>query len=260
MDFFATLEKKQRATPFERSAEMHYFLDNSALLNNVPQFKYFLRVTKPFDVMRANIILRGMQNKDIIEKAVGKATKAEYREGEAMEDIIEPLLESLPYLKLGKDRIFVPIFPRSINRLYDGDFEKFSEKPYKALMQQGNMDVMAIDPFDAYGYALFDSYFTPLILVCKNEVEAVFLDYDSLSLYCINKDGRLNARIALFDRYITRPYHNHLLERVSGAAKAYLAGQRETMIDDLVENELISRKLVFKIFSEERKVFDKLYK
>ena len=259
MDFFATLEKNQRKTPFLRSSEMHYFLDNNIMLQAVPQFKHFIRASKPFDIIRANIILRALQNKEIIEKAVARATKAEYAEGEGMEDIIEPFLESLPYLRIGKERIFVPIFPRSVNRLYDGDFEKFYEKPYNALLKGGYVDAMAIDPFDAYGSAIYDSYFTKLVPIASNEKESVFLDYDSHSLFCINKDGRLNARIALFDKYIRRPYLNHMVERVAPVVAAYLADQKETMIDALVENGLISRKIVFRIFAEERKVFDKIY-
>ena len=259
MDFFASLEKAQRSTPFERSSEMHFFLDNSILLNSIPQFKRYLKVTKPFDVMRANIILRSIQNKHLIEKAVDKARKAEEKEGEPAEEILEPFLETLPYLRLGKSRIFIPIFPRSINRLYDGDFDELYEKPYSSLLR-GYGDAMAIDPFDEYGYDLYDSYFTKLIPVLKNEKEAVFFDYDSNSLYCVTSTGRLNARIALFDRYIRRPYTNHMIERITPVAQAYLEGNRETMIDQLVENGLISRKLVFKIFAEERKVYDKVFK
>lgn len=259
MDFFASLEKYQKPNRFEAGAEMHYFLDNAIDLNVFPQFQGLFRATKPFDVMRANIILRGIANKGRIEAAINKARKVEGKAIETMEEMVFPYLETLPYLKLGKERIFVPYFPRSVNRLYDGEFEKFQERPYSSLLE-GYGESMAIDPFDEYGYRLYDSYFTPLILVEKNEKEAVFFDYDSASLYCVGASGRLHARIALFDRYIRRPYKNHMLERLLPVARAYLNGDREKMIDELVENGLISRRLIFKIFADERKVFDKIFR
>ncbi|MBQ9458052.1 MAG: hypothetical protein IJU64_06120 [Bacilli bacterium] len=260
MDFFATLTKKQKTTAFDSSSEMHFFLDNSALLADLPQFKGFMRATAPFDVIRANIILRALQNKELIQNALGRINKHGTDEEKAhLKETMEAFLETLPYLKEGKERIFVPIFPRTINRLYAGDFEKFDERPYKSLLR-GYSESLAIDPFDAYGYALYDSYFTKLILVDKNDKEAVFLDYDSHSLFAVNVDGRLNSRIALFDKYLGKTYTNHLLERVKPVVAAYLAGDRETMIDALVDNGLISRKLIFKIYYEERKVFSKIYR
>ena len=259
MDFFKTLEKYQHATPFIRCSEMHFYLDNVGLLNGLPQFKGFLKSEAPFDVIRANIILRGIQNKQMIQAALAKVEKS--GEAQTIEEIAEkmdPFLETLPYLRLGKNRIFIPIFPPSINRLYDGDYEKFEEKPYNSLLK-GYAEALAIDPFDAYGVALYDSYFTKLIPIAKNEKETVFLDFDSHSLFCVTRHGRLNVRIALFDRYLRKPYLNHMLERVAPVANAYLNDERETMIDALVENGLISRKLIFKIYAEERKVFGKVF-
>ena len=259
MDFFATLIKKQKTTTFDSSSESHFFLDNSAMLADIPQFKGLMRATAPFDVIRANIILRALQNKELIQNALARIRRHGTEEEKAhLSETMADFLETLPYLKEGKEKIYVPIFPRSINKLYAGDFAKFDERPYNSLLR-GYSESLAIDPFDAYGWALYDSYFTKLILIDKNEKEAVFLDYDSHSLFCINADGRLNARIALFDRYLGKTYTNHLLERVKPVVAAYLAGDRETMIDALVENGLISRKLIFKIYLHERKVFSKIY-
>lgn len=260
MDFFETLKKKQKRTPFDRSTEMHYFLDNAGILSNVPYFSRYARVNNPFDIVRANIIIRALQNKEMIQEALTKVyRKGSEDEKKNMKDTLSPFLETLPYLREGKDRIFVPIFPRSTNRIYDGEFDKLKEKPYSALLSD-YAEAFVTDPFDAYGYELYNSYFTKWILICKNEKEAVFYDYDSWSLYAVNSQGRLNAQIALFDRYIGRPYTNHMIERVTPVAEAYLNGNKETMIDELVDNQLISRRLIFKIYAEERRVYSRINK
>ena len=260
MDFFDTLSKKQKTTPFNRSSEMHYFLDNAGILNNVTYFARFARVTDPFDIVRANIIIRALQNKEMIQDAFIKVYRKGTEEEKAdYKDTLGPFLETLPYLKEGRNRIYVPIFPRRINLIYEGDFTKLRDKPYNALLTD-YADAFVIDPFDAYGYELFNSYFTKWILVGKNEKEAVFFDYDSWSLYAVNTQGRLNAKIALFDRYIGKPYTNHMLERVTPVVQAYLSGDKDKLIDELVDNQLISRKLIFKIYADERRIYSRIYK
>lgn len=265
MDLFETLSKKQRFTLFNAGAENRFFLDHSSLLASTPTFKRFSRAQAPFDIVRANIILRSLLNKRKIDDVYISASRAYRKNGEIRHDdeakikeIVNAAKKDLPCLELeGGEKIYIPILPKSLNQAYDTHLMRFEQKAYKAL-QDSNFDMLVVDPFDTYGYALFDSYFTNWILIRASGDCAAFFDYDSLSIYFINNQGRLNAKIALFDRGIKKRYTNHMMERITPVIDAYFRDDREGLYRVLVDNQLISSKLIYKIKSDEQKVFAKM--
>ncbi len=267
MDLYETLQKKQRFTGFNAGAENRFFLDHSSLLAATPTFKKYSRAQEPFDIVRANIILRSILNKRKIDDVYLSASRAFRKGGEIRHDdeakikeIVNEAKKGLPCLELESgEKIYVPILPKSLNQAYDTHLMRFEQKAYKAL-QGNNYDMLVVDPFDAYGYKLFDSYFTNWILIRAVGDCGAFFDYDSLSIYFINNQGRLNAKIALFDRGIKKRYTNHMMERITPVVDAYFRDDQEGLYRILVDNQLISSKLIFKIKSDEQKVFEKLDK
>ena len=265
MDLYETLSKKQRHTGFNAGSEMRYFLDHSPFLAATPTFKKYSRAQKPFDIVRANIILRSILNKRKIDETYIAASRAYRRNGEIRHDdeakvkeIVSEVKKELPCLTLeGGERIFVPILPKSLNQAYDRHPLRFEQKAYKTLLGN-NYDMLVVDPFDAYGYKLFDSYFTNWILIREADGVGAFFDYDSLSIYFINSQGRLNATLALFDRGLKKRYTNHMLDRITPVVDAYFRDDREGMYRELVDNQLISSKLIYKIKSDEQLVLSKL--
>ena len=265
MDFFETLNKKQRFTGFNAGAENRFFNEYSALLAATPTFQRFTRAQEPFDIVRANIILRAILNKREIDQTYLTVSRLYRKEGEIRHDdeasikaMLAEVKKDLPRLTLPSgENIYVPILPKSLNQAYDIHPMRFEEKAYKALL--GNSyDMLVVDPFDTYGYRLFDSYFTNWILIREHGGVGAFFDYDSLSIYFINSQGRCDAKIALFDRGLSKRYTNHMLERIVPVIDAYFRDDRDGLYRELVDNQLISSKLVYKIKSDEQKVFSKL--
>jgi hypothetical protein len=255
MDLFYKLEKKQRPTPFGKSQEMAFYLDNRVLLSNVSGYAPFLKAEDSFNIVRANILIRAIMNKEIIEKAYALKLKEEKKEGLAttsVKDYMDQAMAELPFLKWKQDqRIYVPIFPANLNVVYAGQFQKLMVPPYLSLLK--DYDGVTIDPFDYYGPALFNSYFTKLVEVRSNPSGSAFYDFDAEAVYFVNLQGRLDAKLCLFDRSLHHPSHNHMLKRLFPVVDAYYANDRETMIKALVDNKLISSKEIYKIKSDESK-------
>ena len=259
MGLFETLEKKQRFTFFNSGDENRFFITHSGVLSLIPGGKALSRAEKPFDVIKANIVIRAIMNKMRLDE-IYVTTARQYRvdgvlehDGEvAVRKAIEEAKKDLPYLQVGEDRIYIPVLPRSLNLIYDRNIIRLEEKPLRALLGE-RYDVMVVDAFDTYGPTIFDSNFTNLIKVGEHEGVVAFFDYDSLSIYFVNKQGRLDVSIALFDRQIGKRNLNHMLERIQPVVDAYFRDDREELKQILVKNQLISSSLMRKISSDERR-------
>lgn len=261
MDLFAKMEKCQKRTPFEESSEHRFFLEYSGVLSDLPTFARYPRADNPFDIIRANILIRAIQNKTAIEKAFIKLYKASQKDpsDDSVEQIVMATAEAsekLPYFQLGDRRIFVPILPKSLNEIYDGDYYKLIEKPYNKLLRK--FEAVVVDPFDTYGPELYNSYFTKLIKVGSSGGRIAFYDYDSYSVYVINEEGRLEVKMSFFDKYLKRKNVNHMMERVGPVVEAFFQYDKEKFLELLVEKELISSRFLFKNKNDERKLNSKL--
>jgi len=260
VNLFETLAKKQRPTSFARSTEMTFYLQNRVLLNNVSLYAPFLKAQDSFDIIRANIIIRAIMNKEIIEKSYQNKIKGDRKSSDlatSVDEYMKSAVSELPFLKTNSgDRIYVPIFPGNLNKIYSGDFEKLSVSPYVSLLK--NYDAATIDPFDYYGPSIFDSYFTKLVLIKETKEGDAFYDFDAEAIYFINSQGRLDAKLCLFDRSLHHPSHNHMLKRIMPVVDAYYNVDRETLIRQLVDSKLISSKEIYKINNDEAKFISKL--
>ena len=240
---------------------MAFFLANNGFLCDYPMFSGLRKSDSPFQVERANIVLRSFSAKQMIDEALKEAaTKSSGLNPEAAElvfrEIMQPLLGKLPYHLHEGERIYLPFFSKSINRLYSREWQKLSSSPYKRFLK--NYDAILIDPFDYYGDDLFESLFTKLVRVKKTDEGSAFYDYDANSLYFVNRQGRLDCRCCLFDRYLKEVNRNHMMERVLPVADAYYESDCEKMKKLLVEKKLISSRLIYKINYDEVVAFSKI--
>ena len=74
-----------------------------------------------------------------------------------------------------------------------------------------------------------------------------FFHYDTLTVYIVNDQGRLDSKIVLFDRYMKKIVTTHMLERVRPVVKAYFENNQKEFMKSLEENGFISSKMLFKI-------------
>ena len=263
MDLFETLKKKQKKTSFERSDEMAFFLANSGVLSDFFLFQPLMKASSPFEVIRANIVLRSLCGKQTIEKALKDA----FMKGQGLDksaqnvllkEAMDKSLSSLPYHIHEGEKIYVPIFSKSLNRIYSEEWGKLFKSPYLRIVK--NYEAVLIDPFDYYGDDLFESLFTKLVRAKKTDSGSAFYDYDSRSIYFVNKQGRLDAECRLFDHYVKEPNYNHMMERILPAVECYYNDDKEGFKKALVDNKLISSRLMYKINYDEVIVLSKMEK
>ena len=263
MDFFKELEKKQSSTPFSRSGAMNYFLRNSGILADIPPYSIFSKATKPFDIIRANILIAALSNKECIETMFMERLKEDRKLGvessqESIVSDVKKKMLDLPYFQDGNTKIFVPVFPRSINKIYSDNFFSFQDRNFKKLLT--HFEALLIDPFDTYGPELYNSFFTKLVKVKTVKGEVAYYNYDSYEIYIVNEEGRLEVSIPLFDRGLHRKNTNHMLERIEPVLNAYFENNKEEFVKRLVDNKLISSSFVYKNKHDEHKFFRKIDK
>ncbi len=250
MDFFTLTRKRQRRTHFNRSSEMQFFLDNNILLRSNPMFMTYANAQRSFDIVRANIIIRGLINKKTIEKIYFSLMEGQLLETinkEQKEEVskkVQAAISDLPYAFDQESKIYIPFFSRSINRIYEKDFWKLEEMPYKSLLK--DFESIISDPFDLYGDDLYNSIFTKLVRLKKTREGSAFYDYDALAIYFVNKGGRLEEAIYLFDKDLRKPSPNHMIGKLIPVVNAYYSGNKDAFFAELVKNRLISSRLLAK--------------
>lgn len=243
MNIYDFLASRQKKTPFANSVEMAFFKKHAALLSNHEAFEPWMNPKTPFDIVRSNVIIRSLLNKEEIEDLYFTYEKKK----EKGEDEALPLgeymlsgMSDLPYLLHGGKKIYVPVFPSSLNLLYAERYEKLSVTPYRRLIR--DYEAALVDPFDYYGTALFDSYFTRFVPIARAAGILFAYDYDAETCYAINREGRLDAAIALFDRDLPSPSKAHMAERLLKLSSAYFGDDPEAFYRTLVNEKLISSK------------------
>ncbi len=245
MNLYELLAKNQASTAFSQSQEQIYYNENSYRLNGLESFQYLANPVDSFGVVRENIVLRSLENKEKIEKAYRQFTKKGGYSEENLEKYMKNCLLSLPYFNFKEEKIYVPVFPFAVSSIYSKNFARLGEAPYKNVFKF--YESILIDPFDYYGYDIFISYFTNLVLIKKNSECAALYDYDARSIYFVNDEGRLDAKICLFDKYLKHQTLTHLTSRIETVVDAYFNNDRDKLIQELEKNELISKNLADKI-------------
>ena len=243
-DYIASRAKKRKG--FEKSEEFRFFLENRHLLTKLPRFVHFYDLDNdPFEVIRANIILQAYINKTKMENEVnnlGNYITINKKNHDHFLKSYHEIISELPYYQDDKDKIFIPFFTRSLNQIYNEEPEKLLTYPYNGL--KDNFKDTVVDPFDTYGSELYNSHLSRLVKIKKEDKETAYFHYDTNTIYFINDEGRLDASVVLFDRYIRHPNYSHMLERIRPVVDAYFAFDREAFLKALNENGFLSSTLL----------------
>lgn len=252
MKIFKLLDRyKKRRKGFYKSDEFTFYLLNRSALDKMPKFNYLSQgKINEFAIMRMNIILQANLNKTLIEEETSNllnyfkenSSKANY------EKLVLALKEKMvdePYIRDQKAKIYIPFFSKAINLIYLNDPIQLTKHPYDSFKNDFN-DVL-IDPFDEYGYEIYNTNFTRLIKVCEQDRSAAFFHYDTNTIYIINEQGRLDCKIVLFDRFIRKPNYNHMLERIRPVINAYYSYDKKLFLDEMKKQEFISPHIYYLI-------------
>lgn len=246
-NYLAKKAKKRKA--FEQSEEFHFFIENRHFLMRLPPFVHFFDFENDyFQVMRANIILYGYLNKGKMEDEInnlGKYLNSNKNDNSNFVKSFHEIISELPYFQEGNDKIYIPFFSRALNQSYLNEPEKFLVDPYKGL--KDNFKDTLVDPFDTYGSEIYNSHFSRLVKIADVDKETAFFHYDTNTIYFVNEQGRLDASIVLFDKYIRHPNYSHMLERIRPVVDSYFSFDRDGLVNNLYNNGFISTHLLHRI-------------
>lgn len=247
LEFLSRRKKKRKS--FMETNEYKYYNQNKGNLAKLPKFLYLQKFDNGnFDILRINIILRGYRNKMILEEeanSIQEYMQDNEFDSEKYKSIVAQKMIDEPYYKDENAKIYIPFFSKIVNLIYTEEPKKLLKYPYSTL-KDDFLD-MVIDPFDTYGYELFNSEFCPLVKIYEKDGSAAFFNYDLNIIYVINSQGRLDARIVLFDKYIRHPNYNHMLERLRPVVEAYFNFDRQEFINALKNQGFISNHMFYLI-------------
>lgn len=265
MNLYENLIKMQRKTHRNNCVEYIEFNRFKTYFENIPMFSSLTYSNDDFSMIKAYAIILSLINKDEIEEYTKKAKESSMVElgridKEYIRNYVSDLMDKneLKYFIVDGKKYFVPIFSRALNLIYSNEQEKITESPYDKLLS--NFKTSVIDTFEIYNFHLFDSSFTRLTPIKKVENVWAFYHSDFKTIYFINDQGRLETKIALFDKYMHKIVTSHLLDRLTPVVDAYFSNDRDLLYKSLIDNNLISYKAINKIRRKENNVFSKLYR
>lgn len=255
MGLFEETVKHQRKNSYLLSPEGVFYTKNVSLLAPFERFERFLKAENSFDVVRANILIRGLSSKRTLEKLYAEESASAKKKGneidlERLSILQKATLERLPSFKEGERKIIVPFLPRSLNSIYAARLEKIGGEPYRKLLSR--FESLIVDAFETYGRELFVSGFSRLIPILDNGKILAAYDTDAESLYFINEEGRLDAQVAFFDKDLERPVCTHMIERSLKAAEAYFSDDRELFLRSLLDMRLLSSTFIHELEMKKR--------
>lgn len=220
MKIFQTLKQQQRRDAISSSREYKLYREHNSLLYEHHALLYFDNDKDGYYLIVANIIIEAMLQ---IEKLKKQSFTLLSKENQ---------LTTFTHLDTV---ISIPLFSVSSNLLIT-----------KELLPNFDLNNYLVDFLELYNFSLLESKFTSLVFLYAHKNTRAYYHYDFNTIFIVNNQGRLDARICLFDKNIAAPSYENIKERVLPVLKAYYALDKKGMITALYKNELISAKLYHK--------------
>jgi hypothetical protein len=245
-ELFKTLKQYRDVRFINKSSELDYFYKNRFLLKLNQMGIKLYDSSDLFDIIKANVIIKSLKNKDDIEQIVHEEliNHGNLADINVKENIYEKLLD-LPCIIFNTYKVYVPFFNQPTNIVFSVDFEKMQEEPYVSIDK--NSVPFTVNPFETYNVSLFDSTFTELIRIDEDLTSVAFYDYSFNTLFFINKQGSLDAAVYLFDKHMKHPSRSNVVDRLRPVVSAYYDNRLNDFVNLLFSNDLISYKLYRKI-------------
>jgi hypothetical protein len=240
---------KKRKINYSQTEDFRFFIENASKYAIVLGHYHITPAERsPFKVIQGNIIIRAMINKEIIDDVVSKESQDAIKADNTPEYLKKKMWSALeeqgaPYFNMDKARIYIPVYSMPLNIIYNDHCDKLLEYPYDQLATKPLTS--CIDLFDAYGYKVYESAFTTLVLIKEDKTSAAFYSNDFSIIYIINNQGRLDQEIPIYDKYLKHPEMHHALNKINAAVEAYYSNDYQAFVFSLYNNGLISKK-VFK--------------
>jgi hypothetical protein len=240
---FQAWKEKRR---FLKSKDGQYFLNQKRRLLRYPAFSELFFSSTIFSMLQAVIILKGLQQKAQIDDylniqaMVSMQTHGRIRHHLIRERFLQDLQFSFQFLD-EQQSIILPFFNRAMNFIYRHEPDKLFDYPYSRLNEDFSTSI--VDAFEHYSWTLFSSSFVHLIPLQVGDSSAqAFYQPDARVVLIINKQGRLDVTISLFDSGIKRPNLHDISKRLVPALNAYFHHDRQGFIQGLLQEGFLSSK------------------
>ena len=243
---FKILKKARNKKAIKRSEEYTFFKKFKGMLKSNAAFNKYLDIEDDFDIVKANIIIRSIINKEELDSIIDEEYVTNQNEStEKIKKRIKERICDLPYIKYGNYKVYVPFFNKSTNIVYGEENEKVFQYPYISLAKK--YDSFIIDPFESYNVDLFSSLFTQLVKIDESFTSVAFYHYDFNAIVIINKQGTVDNVIYLFDKYMKNPHKYNIIDKVKPLVQAYYNNDFNHFVYLLYKNDLISYHVFRKI-------------
>ncbi len=243
---YSILAKRKKKVNIRQTEEYKLYFKYCTLYPSILSFYHIsINETNQFKIIQANIIIKSLINKDLIENRLKEIESLglldSYTEEEIRDDIWKLLDErNSPYISIEKSRVYIPIFSRTLNLIYNEECSKILEYPYSDLIKKPKNS--CIDLFDVYNFSLYESPFSSLILIKKDVSSAAYYHPDFETIYIINDQGRLDLEIPLFDRYIKHPEQHRIIMKIQDVVENFYKNDFNGFVKSLYSNGFISKK------------------
>lgn len=244
---FAALNEnipKKMSSTLEKSFYDHY----GYLLSEHESTQPFNNLQQPFDLIKAYIVIRGLLNKEKLESYEPIIQNSANLAPESM----GAMHNGLPFFYFQGKKIYIPFFPTRLNIKYDRDLPSVFSEPLRSVLTDQGFESFFVDPFTAYGLPLFESEFTSLVPVMKQDNLEAFISLSFDTIFIISDQGTLEYSIPLFDSKLDSFDRRNLISRVRRALDPFFRFDREGFMRALNREGFISRKLLTKLEEQSR--------
>lgn len=246
---YKMLSKYKKKNNIYQTDEYRYYAKNAMMYSSIlSYYKFTTTETQPFRIIAANIIIKAIKNKELIEHNLELFSLESTQEINVDEDSyvrnkVWALLDenNAPYFSVEKSRIYIPIYSRTLNIIYNDECSKLLEFPYNKLLESPKTS--CVDLFDTYQIDLFASPFTSLILIKKDKTSAAFYHADFDTIFIINDQGRLDLEIPLYDKFMKNFDRHKVINKIEAVVDLFYANDYFGFAKGLYQNHLISKKL-----------------
>jgi len=244
MQSLKILDRNKKRRRKSRSLEYIFYREHENYLRKYPYFNKYFDSSHQFALLQSNIIIRGLMNKEIIDEAINNYKKSCLENNKKpvaneLKNVVNDAIRDLPYINDEHNhRIYLPFFTKALNVIYVDEPIRLLSYPYANLLEDFSSSI--IDAFETYNYSLYDSYFSKMIRSCGDQTSWAFFNVDDYCIYVINSQGRLDACIATYDKYLANFDVRFVMERVNKVMEKFFHSSRLEFIKALYDEKFIS--------------------
>lgn len=230
---------------FLKSKDGIFFTQQKHRLLKYPAFSHLFSSSTVFSMVKAVIILKGLIQKDTIETYLNQQAQLSIKAHGRIkhhwirEQYHQDIKMEFQFHDATNQTIVLPFFNRALNYIYLQEPDKLLDYPYNQL--ESDFTTSVLDGFEVFNWHVFSSNFTSLKPLNQQDptAKAYFEPY-SRTILIINRQGRLDVSISIFDRHIKKPNLSDLTNRIDRALKGYFLANREQFIRQCEVEGLLS--------------------